>query len=173
MKDNSVRAALTEHEGERQFVVFSLNDESYAVAARVVQEILELTTITPVPHLPQHFKGVINLRGLIVPVVDLKLKLGMSSPIYGKHTCIVVLESTSGAMGVVVDTVSDVMHIAREAVSEAPSFGERIRTDFILGMVKSAGALVMLLDIDKVLTSEDTINMDDARAYSEALGGGA
>lgn len=147
-----------------QYVTFCLNDEEYAVDALVVQEIKELTTITRVPHLPGFLKGVINLRGAIIPVVDLKEKFGMhNSNEKPKHTCVIVTEFSRGVMGLIVDAVSDVIALPDEAVSKAPSFGERINTDFIKGMGRIAERLVLVLDIDRVLTDEE----------ADALGGTA
>lgn len=141
----------------RQHVTFGLNNEEYAVDALNVQEIIEMASITHVPHLPEFFKGVINLRGTIIPVVDLKLKFGMVSEGYRKHTCVIVTEFSGGVMGIIVDSVSDVMHIPKESVSATPSFGSQIRTDFIKGMGKVNDRLVLILDINKVLTEEETL----------------
>ncbi|MCL4456679.1 MAG: chemotaxis protein CheW [Nitrospirae bacterium] len=139
----------------RQYVTFGLNNEEYAVDALNVQEIIEMASITHVPHLPEFFKGVINLRGTIIPVVDLKLKFGMASEGYRKHTCVIVTEFSGGVMGIIVDSVSDVMHMPKESVSATPSFGSQIRTDFIQGMGKVSDRLVLILDINKVLTEEE------------------
>ncbi len=139
----------------RQYVTFGLNNEEYAVDALNVQEIIEMASITHVPHLPGFFKGVINLRGTIIPVVDLKLKFGMASESYRKHTCVIVTEFSGGVMGIIVDSVSDVMHMPKESVSATPSFGSQIKTDFIKGMGKVSDSLVLILDINKVLTEEE------------------
>ena len=139
----------------RQYVTFGLNNEEYAVDALNVQEIIEMASITHVPHLPGFFKGVINLRGTIIPVVDLKLKFDMASEGYRKHTCVIVTEFSGGVMGIIVDSVSDVMHMPEESVSATPSFGSQVRTDFIKGMGKVSDRLVLILDINKVLTEEE------------------
>ncbi len=139
----------------QQYVTFNLNHEEYAIDALNVQEIIELSNITRVPHLPDFLKGVINLRGNIIPVVDLKLKFRMNSGSYQKHTCVIVTEFSGGVMGILVDSVSDVLHMSEGSISEAPSFGTKIKTDFIKGMGKIADRLVLILDIDKVLTDEE------------------
>jgi purine-binding chemotaxis protein CheW len=141
----------------QQYVTFNLNDEEYAIDAINVQEIIEMANITKIPHLPEFFKGVINLRGTIIPVVDLKQKFGMRSEGYQKHTCVIITEFSAGVMGVIVDAVSDVLYLSDESISSAPSFGTKIRTDFIKGMGKVGNRLVIILDVDKVLTEEEAL----------------
>ena len=141
----------------REFVTFSLNSEIYAFDALQVQEIIELSTITKVPHLPGHLKGVINLRGTIIPVIDLKQKFGMAGAgSYRKHTCIIVTEFSGGVMGLIVDTVSDIMNIPASSISPPPDFGTKINTEFLAGMSRTGDSLVLLLNVDKVLTEEET-----------------
>ncbi|MBI5893038.1 MAG: purine-binding chemotaxis protein CheW [Deltaproteobacteria bacterium] len=148
----------------REYVTFGLNDEIFAIDALNVQEIIELANITRVPQLPEFLKGVINLRGTIIPVIDLKLKFGMSSIEYKKHTCIIVAEFSGGVMGLIVDAVSDVLNLSQEAISNTPSFGAKVKTDFIKGMAKVDNNLVIVLDVDKVLTSEETSVIAEAAA---------
>lgn len=141
----------------REYVTFSLNAELYAFDALQVQEIIELTTVTKVPHLPGHLKGVINLRGTIIPVIDLKQKFGMEGAgEYRRHTCIIVTEFSAGVMGLIVDTVSDIMNIPAANISPPPDFGARINTEFIAGMAKTGDSLVLLLNVDRVLTDEES-----------------
>ncbi len=147
--------ALEKSEESKQYVTFSLNNEFYAFEALRVQEIIELTGITKVPHLPPFLKGVINLRGAIIPVIDLKVKFGMGSGEYRKHTCIIVTKFSRGIMGVIVDSVSDVLHVSDGAVEAAPSFGAKIKTDYIIGIGKVDKNLVIILDADRVLTDEE------------------
>lgn len=139
----------------RQYVTFWLNEEVYAIDALAVQEIIELGAVTKVPHLPDFFKGVINLRGTIIPIVDLKCKFGMASGDYRKHTCVVVTEIEGRVMGLIVDTVSDVLQIAGESLAAAPSFGTQVNTDFIKGMARVEGALVIILDLAEILSESD------------------
>lgn len=140
----------------QQYVTFNLNDEEYAIDAINVQEIIEMTNITKIPHLPEFFKGVINLRGTIIPVVDMKLKFGMNGGGTQKHTCVIVTEFSGGVMGLIVDAVSDVMHMSEETISAPPSFGAKIKTDFIKGMGKVGDNLLIILDVDKILSEEET-----------------
>jgi purine-binding chemotaxis protein CheW len=139
----------------QEYVTFTLNDEMYAFDALHVQEIIELSTVTKVPHLPDYLKGVINLRGTIIPVIDLKQKFGMQRGEYLKHTCIIVTEYSRGVMGLIVDSVSDILNILPQSISDAPDFGTSINTEFIAGMAKAGDALVLLLDVDRVLTEEE------------------
>lgn len=150
-------------ENGQQYVTFYLNDEIYAVDAMSVQEIMELSNITKVPHLPDFFKGVINLRGTIIPVVDLKLKFEMASNGYRKHTCVIITEFSNGVMGLIVDAVSDVLYIPEKAVSDTPSFGTQVNTDFIRGMARVSDNLVLVLNIDKVLSEADTLSLNEAK----------
>jgi len=158
-----VKESVDRVEEKQEYVTFGLNNEEYAIDARNVQEIIELTSITNVPHLPGFIKGVINLRGTIIPVVDLKQKFCMSSDGYQKHTCIIVTEFSGGVMGLIVDAVSDVMHMTRESISDTPSFGARINTDFIKGMGKAGDNLVIVLNVDKVLSESNAICLDEAK----------
>jgi purine-binding chemotaxis protein CheW len=139
----------------QEYVTFTLNDELYAFDALNVQEIIELTNVTNVPHLPDYLKGVINLRGTIIPVVDLKQKFGMATGAYKKHTCIIVTEYSRGVMGLIVDTVSDILNMSPQDISSAPDFGISINTEFIAGMGKAVDTLVLVLDVDKVLTENE------------------
>lgn len=140
----------------QEYVTFTLNDELYAFNALHVQEIIELTTVTKVPHLPGYLKGVINLRGTIIPVVDLKEKFGMPGGEYKKHTCIIVTEFSRGVMGLIVDTVSDILNMSTADISAAPDFGSSINTEFISGMGKAGESLVLVLNVDKVLTEDES-----------------
>jgi purine-binding chemotaxis protein CheW len=155
----------------RQHVTFSLNNEMYAIDAMHVQEIIELVNITKVPHLPEFLKGVINLRGTIIPVVDLKLKFGMTADGYKKHTCVIVTGFSGGVMGLIVDSVSDVLYIPDKSIASTPSFGTRINTDFIKGMARINDDLSIVLDVDKVLSEADVISLDEAKDSARPEGG--
>ncbi|HAM53277.1 MAG TPA: chemotaxis protein CheW [Nitrospiraceae bacterium] len=161
----------SDHHGDRgqQYVTFSLNDETYAVPASRVQEIIELGKITPVPHLPVFLKGVINLRGIIVPVVDLKLKFGIDSPGYKKHTCVVVMEFSTGIAGLIVDAVSDVFHLPEQSIAKAPSLRTPIPVNFISGIGEAGHRLILLLDVDAVLSCEESSILAGARGVSREL----
>ena len=120
-----------------------------------VREIIGIMEITTVPQTPDFMKGVINLRGKVIPVVDLRLKFGMDEIDHTKETCVIVVEVHDTLMGIVVDTVSEVIDIKAEDIEPAPSFGSKISTDFILGMGKIKDKVKILLDIFKVLTDEE------------------
>ena len=151
----------------QEYVTFTLNDEMYAFDALQVQEIIELATVTKVPHLPDYLKGVINLRGTIIPVVDLKQKFGMVCGEYKKHTCIIVTEYSRGVMGLIVDSVSDILNILPQSISDAPDFGTSINTEFISGMARAAETLVLILNVDRVLTEEEASLVQQTSGESE------
>ena len=157
-------SAMTEKEGK--YLTFSLAEEEYGIGILKIKEIIGMMPITPVPQTPEHVKGVINLRGKVIPVVDLRLRFGMESIEYGERTCIIVVEITGQAgtvqIGIVVDSVSEVLNIKGEDVEETPTFGTKVNTDFILGMAKMEGGVKILLDIDKVLSSEEIAVLEKA-----------
>lgn len=139
----------------RQYVTFGLNDETYAVDALSVQEIIELGAVTKVPHLPEFFRGVINLRGAIIPIIDLKRKFRMSPGERRKHTCVVVTEIEGRVMGLIVDTVSDVLQLPEDALTAAPDFGVQVATDFMRGMARVDNLLVIVLDTHRILSEAE------------------
>ncbi len=140
---------------EGKYLTFVLADEEYGIGILKVKEIIGLMPITPVPRTPAHVKGVINLRGKVIPVVDLRLKFGMPGAEATERTCIIVVEiSFCGkniSMGIVVDSVSEVLNIRAAEIEDTPSFGTKLDTDYILGMAKSGEGVKILLDIDKVV----------------------
>jgi purine-binding chemotaxis protein CheW len=120
-----------------------------------VKEIIGMMSITSMPRTPDFIKGVINLRGKVIPVVDLRARFGMAVMEYSERTCIIVVEMTgaegSVSLGIVVDSVSEVLNIRTADIEDTPTFGVKLNTDFILGMAKMSGGVKILLDIDKVL----------------------
>ncbi len=140
---------------EGKYLTFVLNHEEYGLEILRVREIIGLMDITPVPQVPHFIKGIINLRGKVIPVVDLRLKFGMPEAEYTKETCTIVVDIENRLMGIVVDTVSEVLDIAAKDIEPTPSLGSTIKTDFILGMGKFKGKVKILLDIDKVLTLDE------------------
>lgn len=137
-----------------KYLSFILGDEEYGIEILTVREIMGIMEITIVPHVPHFVKGVINLRGSVIPVVDLRLKFSMPERGYDKETCIIVVNLHKRLMGIIVDTVSEVLNIDENEIDDSPNFGSSVETDFILGMGKVKEKVVILLDIDKVLTSE-------------------
>ena len=144
-----------------KFLTFQLKDEEYGLEILKVREIMGIMDITTVPQTPAYVKGVINLRGQVIPVIDLRLKFGMEEGQYDKRTCIVVVNVDGLQMGIVVDTVSEVMDIESSDIEATPSFGTKLHTDYILGMGKVQGAVKILLDIGEVVTAEDMVMIEE------------
>jgi purine-binding chemotaxis protein CheW len=149
--------ALQDAVDQTQYLTFTLAGEEYAIGILQVKEILEYDTLTPVPQTPPCIRGVINLRGSVVPVVDLAVKFGLPATALTKRTCIVIvevaLEGTRTVMGVMVDAVSHVMDLAPPDIEAPPAFGTRVRVDYLRGMGKVGKRFVLLLDIDRVLAA--------------------
>ena len=140
---------------EGKYLTFVLCEEEYGIEILKVREIIGVMDITSVPQIPNFVKGVINLRGKVIPVVDLRLKFGMPEKDHTKETCIIVVDVDETMMGIVVDTVSEVLEIAEADIEPTPSFGSKIEADFILGMGKVKGKVKILLDINKILSIEE------------------
>jgi purine-binding chemotaxis protein CheW len=142
-----------------KFLTFALAEEEYGIGILKVKEIIGMMPITSVPRTPAFVKGVINLRGKVIPVMDLRVKFGMASIDYTDRTCIIVVEIDTDdrtiQIGIVVDTVSEVLNIKQEEIEDAPSFGARLDTDYILGMAKIDSGVKILLDIDRVLNAKE------------------
>lgn len=142
-----------------KFLCFLLNNKSYAINIACIKEIMEHTDITPIPMMPEFFHGAINLRGSVVPVIDISSRLGMGTSKISKRSCIVIVEVEVGGehldVGVVVDTVSEVADIPPESIENAPSFGGRLHTEFMHGMGKLDEKFVILLNINRILSLED------------------
>ncbi len=138
-----------------QYLTFTLGQEEYGVEILKVQEIRGYSAVTPIPNTPNYIKGVMNLRGTIIPVVDLRAKLGMTEAEYNQFTVIIVVMVGTKVMGLIVDSVSDVLNIPKSDIQAAPDFGGDVDARFIQGMAKAGEKLVVLLDIDKVLNEED------------------
>jgi purine-binding chemotaxis protein CheW len=144
---------------EGKYLTFALADEEYGIGILKVKEIIGMMAITPVPQTPSYVKGVINLRGKVIPVVDLRSKFDMESIDYTDRTCIIVVEIEGKEeriqIGIVVDTVSEVINVREDDVEDTPTFGTRVSTEFILGMAKIEGSVKILLDIDAVLSAKE------------------
>lgn len=146
-------------EKEGKYLTFSLADEEYGIGILKIKEIIGMMPITSVPRTPDYVKGVINLRGKVIPVIDLRLRFSMEEIAYTDRTCIVVVEigghCVQMVIGLVVDAVSEVLNIKRDDIKETPEFGATLDTDYILGMATMEGGVKILLDIDTVLSSEE------------------
>ncbi|MBA4367184.1 MAG: chemotaxis protein CheW [Desulfobacterium sp.] len=161
---NQAVKAMADKEGK--FLTFTLGGEEYGIGILKIKEIIGMMHVTTMPQTPDFVKGVINLRGKVIPVMDLRLRFGMAAMDYTERTCIIVveIEGNSGTIqvGIVVDSVSEVLNIKGDDIEETPAFGTKLNTDYILGMAKMEVGVKILLDIDKVLTSEDLVIISQA-----------
>jgi purine-binding chemotaxis protein CheW len=142
-----------------KYLTFDLAGEEFGVRVLKVREIMGLQEITPVPQTPSHVRGVINLRGKIIPVIDLRLKFELPPAEYNQRTCIIVTQVQGEAaplvVGVVVDGVSEVLNLSAAEIEDTPDFGEGFSGGYLLGMAKAKGKVKILLDIDRVLSTQD------------------
>ena len=149
-----------------KYLTFILAGEEYGIAILKVKEIIGMMPVTSVPQTPPYVKGVINLRGKVIPVTDLRLKFGMEAIEYTDRTCIIVVEIEGEndviRLGIVVDAVSEVLNIKDDQIEDTPNFGNALDTDFILGMAKIENSVKILLDIDKVLNERDIAVLEKA-----------
>jgi len=160
-------------ESTNQFLTFTLGDEVFALDISSVREVLEYTTITKVPRTPEYIRGVINLRGRAVPVVDVRLKFGMPETERTVNTCIIIVEVLLGGeetvLGALADSVKEVMDIEPKDVEPAPRMGTSIKADFIRGIGKHGEQFIIILDIDKVFSEEELTQLSSAFQESEAM----
>jgi purine-binding chemotaxis protein CheW len=151
-----------------KYLTFALGNEEYSVPVLKVREIIKIMDITAVPQVPHYVKGVVNLRGKVIPVVDLRLKFGFPAQDYTERTCIIVVEVmlATGArmMGIIVDHVSEVLNVTAEEIEQTPEFGDEIQTDYMKGIAKVRGHVKILLDLDRVLGVDGTIVMPQSNA---------
>lgn len=149
-----------------KYLTFVLEKETYGIGILKVKEIIGMMPITSVPRTPEFIKGIVNLRGKVIPVVDLRLKFNMASIPYSDRTCIIVVEidgpSGTVPIGIVVDAVSEVLNIKEEEIEETPAFGAKMNTDYILGMAKKDDAVKILLDIDSVLNIKELESLNQS-----------
>jgi len=157
--NNSELIGIGANSEEDQLLTFILANEEYGVDILRVQEIKGWDSVTPIPNTPDYIRGVINLRGTIVPIIDLRMRFGLESVAYGPTTVVIVLkvmsENSSRTMGIVVDGVSDVYNVAEEAIKPAPDFGSVIAIDFVRGLATVGENMVIVLDIDHLLNSNE------------------
>jgi len=172
MSTPSAECAATAQRLAGKYLTFTLHEESYGIDVLKVREIIRLTTITVVPQMPAYVRGVINLRGKIIPVMDLRLKFGFAEAASTDQTCIIVVQvklpdGKSVPMGLVVDGVEEVANIAGADIEETPDFGGQICTDYIVGMAKIKGAVKALLDIDGVVGADALQHLKNLAARAE------
>ncbi len=154
--DKSVNAA--------QYVTFSIGEEYYGVNATKVHEIIGMTKITHVPNSMAYMKGIINLRGSVVPVVDMRVKFTMEEKEYSDQTIIIIVEIKGRLFGMIVDSVSDVIGIAENSIQDTPHFSTKIESDFISGISNKNDQLIIMLDVDRILTSEEILEVETKTA---------
>ena len=166
-EDREIRAG-TDKEGK--YLTFSMANEEYGVGILKVKEIIGMMPITSVPRTPEFVKGVINLRGQVIPVICLRMRFRLNAADYTERTCIVVVEIESEdrtiPVGIVVDSVSEVLNIRGADIDDTPMFGTNMDTDYILGMAKMQGGVKILLDIDRVLNAEELNSLQGAESAS-------
>jgi purine-binding chemotaxis protein CheW len=148
-----MQATTAVREATREVLVFVLGAEEYAVDILKVQEIRGYEKVTPIPAAPDYLKGVVNLRGIIVPVIDMRVKFGLAEPKYDSFTVVIILRLAQRTIGIVVDAVSDVVGLARDDVKPAPQLGTLVDSSFIAGLGTQDDRMVLLLDIEKLLSS--------------------
>lgn len=144
---------------EHKFLAFFLNKKNYAFSILKVNEVIVLPEITPIPKTPNYLKGVINLRGQIIPIIDLRLALKIDKVQYDKQTCVIIVkmqvDDIEKSIGFIVDCVSEVFEISESEIEMPPSYGEKLDNDFLKGIGKVKDKIVMLLDINKILPKEE------------------
>jgi purine-binding chemotaxis protein CheW len=161
---------LNAGEEQHQYLRFRIGGESFAIAILGVKEIIEFGTMTAVPMMPAFVRGVINLRGRVVPVIDLALRFGQPATAPGRRSCIVIVEVGQDGqqdLGIIVDAVNQVLDIPPADIEPAPSFGAKLRTEFIAGMGKVDGQFVILLNIERVLSIEEMALLAQAGSTAE------
>lgn len=158
--------------GHRQYLTFQLRGEMFAVGILNVREIIEYGNLTTIPMMPPYVRGVINLRGAVVPVVDLSARFGAAVTEIARRTCIVIIEIAQAEerheVGIIVDAVSEVMEIPAAEIEPPPTFGAKLRADYIAGMANRAGRFVIILAIDRVLAIDDFAALRPERPALEA-----
>jgi len=151
-----------------QYLTFKLDEEVFALGIDKVREVLDYTSVTKVPQTPDFMRGVINLRGSVVPVVDMRLKFGMAKTEKTVNTCIIIveinLEGETAVLGALADSVQEVLDLEPNQIEPAPKIGTKLRTDFISGMGRRGEQFIIILDIDKVFSGEELSAVQSAVA---------
>jgi purine-binding chemotaxis protein CheW len=155
----------------QQYLTFMIGGEEYAISLLKVKEIIEYDVVTEIPKTPPWVRGVINLRGNVVPVIDLAVKFRLPASVAGKLTCIVIIEveceGEATVMGVMADSVRQVVDLKAEEIEVPPSFGTRVKVDYLLGMARSGKKFCLLLDTEKVLSTQELLELPDLLESSE------
>jgi purine-binding chemotaxis protein CheW len=138
-----------------EFLSFTLGQEEYGIDIQKVQELRGYDTVTRIANAPEHIKGVVNLRGIIVPIIDMRIKFNLGTPTYDQFTVVIILNLASRVMGMVVDSVSDVITLTPEQIKPAPEMGAVLGTDYLIGLGTLDERMLILVDIDKLMTSAE------------------
>jgi purine-binding chemotaxis protein CheW len=158
---------------QAQYLTFVLGGEVFAIGILAIKEIIEFSKLTTVPMMPRHVRGVINLRGAVVPVIDLSARFGRAATVASNRTCIVIVEiagpAGSQVVGVMVDAVNEVLDIPGSEIEPTPAFGSQVRSDFIAGMGKVNGRFVIILSIEHVLSAEEIEALAETSAEPGAV----
>lgn len=155
--------SATEKMENNQYLTFRLDAETFAMNVAEVKEILDFTEVTKVPQTPDYMRGVINLRGSVVPVMDLRLRFGMSPTEKTVNSCVIVVELSQRdgmVIGVLADAVQEVLDLEADQIEPAPRMGTRLEQDFILGMGRHNGQFIMILDVDRIFSFEESFSLD-------------
>jgi len=151
-----------------QYLTYKLGDEVFAIDIAKVREVLDFTTLTKVPRTPAFMRGVINLRGSVVPVVDMRLKFGMAKTEQTVNTCVIITEVTvdgeTTVLGILADSVQEVMGLESESIAPAPKIGTKLNNEFIRGMGKKGNAFIIIFDIDKIFSMDELISVQPSQA---------
>jgi len=162
-KRQSQALATVQAERRDQYLAFTLQGETFAMDIRSVHEVIQFSGLTEVPLMPAFIRGVLNLRGAVVPVIDLSVRFGRAPTEAARRTCVVILEVAQGekrvVLGILVDHVNEVLEIGASEIEPAPAFGSQLRSDFIAGVGKVAGKFVILLDVEHVLSVEEMASL--------------
>ncbi|MDH5182904.1 MAG: chemotaxis protein CheW [Gammaproteobacteria bacterium] len=162
---DSISSLVEDVSDEDKYLTFVIGDKTFGVNIEPVKEIIEYERLTRIPMTPGHIRGVVNLRGNVVPIIDLANRLNLSGHEISKRTCLIILqlaaEDETMDLGILVDSVSEVLDIPAEDIEPAPSFGVEVRSDFIDGMAKIKGSFVIILDIQKVLSIQELSQFTD------------
>jgi len=170
-KRNRGQANKVQAEKKDQYLAFVLGGEAFAMDIRSVKEVIQYGSLTEVPLMPDFIRGVINLRGAVVPVIDLSVRFGRTPTEVARRTCVVILEvehqGDTVELGVIVDNVSEVLEIGASEIDPAPSFGSRLRSEFLAGVGKVGGKFVILLDVNHVLSIDEMATLTAGEAREE------
>ena len=151
----STQSAIPSHGESLEYLAFTLGQEEYGVSIQKVQELRGYDAVTQIANAPEFIKGVVNLRGIIVPIIDMRIKFNLGTPTYDQFTVVVILNINSRVVGMVVDSVSDVITLTPEQIKPAPEMGTAFNTDYLIGLGTLDERMLILVDIDKLMSSSE------------------